>query len=332
MAGTVNWGVLSTAKIGTEKVIPAIQQCKRGSVTAIASRNEQTAKAAAAQLDIEKAYGDYESLLKDPDIHAIYIPLPNHMHVPWTIKALAAGKHVLCEKPVGLTADEAVQLRDVAAESPELVVMEAFMYRFHPQWQTAKQWVDEKTIGELLSVNTIFSYFNNDAGNIRNMANIGGGGLMDIGCYPISQARYLFDREPARIVASLDIDPDFNVDRVASAIMDFNGAMATFTCSTQMHPYQRVNILGTTGRIEIEIPVNAHPDKPARVWLESGDQAAEEFTMPVTDQYTLQADAMAEAILDGVALPVSLDDAVNNMRAIEACVESHYNGSWVTLQ
>jgi predicted dehydrogenase len=331
MAGSVNWGVLSTAKIGTEKVIPAIAQCERGRVAAIASRNEQTATEAAKQLNIEKAYGEYESLLNDPDIHAIYNPLPNHLHVPWTLKALAAGKHVLCEKPVGLNTAEAVQLRDAAAATPELIVMEAFMYRFHPQWQTAKQWIDEKLIGELLSVNTVFSYFNNDPDNIRNMSGIGGGGLMDIGCYPISQARFLFDREPVRVVASLDIDPDFQVDRVASAIMDFDGRMATFTCSTQMHPYQRVNIMGTNGRIEIEIPVNTLPDKPAKLWLESGDQPAEEFVMPVCDQYTLQADAMAAAILDGEALPVSLDDAVNNMRVIEAVVDSHHSRAWVTL-
>ncbi len=330
MTKKINWGILSTAKIGTEKVIPAIQNSSRSHVMAIASRNKDTASDAAGRLGIDKVYGNYEALLADPDIDVIYNPLPNHLHVPWTIKSLDAGKHVLCEKPVALTSEEAADLRDVAAKTPELVVMEAFMYRFHPQWLAVKQWVDEKAIGDLRSIQTIFSYFNNDANNIRNQSGIGGGGLMDIGCYPISQSRFLFDREPEKVFASLDIDPDFGTDRVASAILDFGDAMATFTCSTQMHPYQRVHVLGTRGRIEIEIPFNTLPDKPARVWIDN-DNGTEEIAFPVCDQYSLQADAVADAILDGTALPVTLDDAVCNMRVIEAAVSSHGSGSWTVL-
>lgn len=330
MKRKINWGVLSTARIGTEKVIPAMRQCEHGQVIAIASRQLEKAEQAASSLGISKTYGSYEALLADEEIDAIYNPLPNHLHVPWTEKALAAGKHVLCEKPVGLDAGQARQLRDMAANYPDLSVMEAFMYRFHPQWLTARRWIDEGRIGRLLTIQTMFSYFNDDAGNIRNQADIGGGGLMDIGCYPISQSRFLFNAEPERVLASMEIHPEFGVDVVASGIMEFATGTATFTCSTQMSAYQRVNIMGSHGRIEVEIPVNAPANQSTRLWLTEGDNYTEEV-IPACDQYTLQADAMADAIINGSDLPVSLDDAVSNMRVIDACVQSHRHGRWETL-
>lgn len=325
-----NWGILSTAAIGVEKVIPAMQKSVQSNVLALASRSADSARAVADSLKISRAYGSYEELLADKDIHGIYNPLPNHLHVPWTIKAIEAGKHVLCEKPIALSVDEAIHLRDVAAKHPEIKVMEAFMYRFHPQWIRARQLLEEGAIGELRTIQTFFSYFNNDPKNIRNNASMGGGGLMDIGCYPISQARYLYGREPSRIIATLEIDESFGTDRVASSIMDFAGPTASFTCSMQMSPFQRTQIVGTQGRIEIEIPVNAPADSASRIWVSSGREISEE-TFPVCDQYTEQADVFVDAVLNNKSVPTPLADAIANMRVIEACVKSHESNSWVAI-
>jgi len=326
----VRWGILSSAKIGVEKVIPALQKCSNGEVTALASRNHDTAKSIAGTMGISTAYGSYEELLADPDIDAIYNPLPNHLHVPWTLRSIEAGKHVLCEKPISLDVAEVELLQKTARAHPEIKVMEAFMYRFHPQWNRAFELVASGAVGELRAIQTFFSYFNIDPDNVRHAPEMGGGGLMDIGCYPISQARYLFQREPERVLALMDIDKDFQVDRDVSAIMDFGGATATFTCSMQMQPYQRTNIVGTTGRIEIEIPVNTSPDIPSRMSLTKGDNT-EQIELPVCDQYTLQGAAFAQAIIAGEQVPTGLQDAIDNMRVIEAAMRSHEQGGWVTL-
>src|SRR5438270_5595218 len=254
----VRWGVLSTADIGTGQVIPAMQQGTYCEIAAIASRSPEKAKTAAAQLGIPKAYGTYEELLADPEIEAIYNPLPNHMHVEWTARAARAGKHVLCEKPIALTAKDAEVLLAAQKESGK-IISEAFMVRSHPQWQQARAWITEGRIGELLSVQTAFSYFNRDAANIRNRKDAGGGALYDIGCYAVNTSRYLFGREPKRAIALIERDPDFGTDRLSSGMLDFGGAHLTFTCGTQVVPYQRVNAFGTKGRIEIEIPFNAPP-------------------------------------------------------------------------
>jgi len=228
----VRWGILSTAKIGLKQVIPAMQKGRFIEITAIASRDGEKAGQAAAELGIPKSYANYEALLADPDIDAIYNPLPNHLHVPYTIKALQAGKHVLCEKPIGLDAADAQKLIDAAKQYPHLKVMEAFMYRFHPQWQKAKAIVEQGLLGEVKTIHSFFSYFNPDPANIRNKPETGGGGLMDIGCYCISFPRFIFDREPQRLVAVADIDPALQTDRITSAILDFGtGKTATLTCS-----------------------------------------------------------------------------------------------------
>jgi predicted dehydrogenase len=324
------WGVLSTAKIGREKVIPATQRSQLGSVTAIASRDLAQAKEIATKLGIKRAYGSYDELLSDPNVDAVYIPLPNHMHVPWSLRAIAAGKHVLCEKPIGLSVLEAEELANAAAARPQLKVMEAFMYRFHPQWQTARRLVRDGRIGELRTIDTQFSYFNDDPLNIRNQPGIGGGALMDIGCYPISLSRFLFGSEPARVMSHIEMDPNMQVDRLTSAIFEFAAGTATFTCGTQIAPFQRVNIFGTTGRIEIEIPFNAPPDRPCRMWLQTRSEfgSAEEIRFEVCDQYTLQADAFARAILDDTPVPTPLADAIANMRAIERVLASAGSGTW----
>jgi predicted dehydrogenase len=323
----INWGVLSTAKIGREKVIPAMQQCRYGRVTAIASRNPERARTVADALRIEKAFGSYEELLSDPDIDAVYIPLPNHLHVEWTLKALDAGKHVLCEKPIALTLQEARKLADAAKTYSDLRVMEAFMYRHHPQWTRAKELVEAGGIGELRTIHSFFSYFNTDPENVRNQADIGGGGLMDIGCYCISLARHLFGEEPRRIAGSMEIDPTLGIDRLTSGLLEFKRGTSTFTCATQLSPHQRVHIFGTIGKIEIEIPFNAPPGESTRIWLTSRADI-EEITFAPCDQYTIQGDLFSKAILDHAPVPVPLEDAVANMNVIEKLRESAGTGSW----
>jgi len=324
----IRWGVLSTANIGVAKVLPAMQRGALCDVTAIASRDLAKAQATAKRLGIPKAYGSYEELLDDPDIDAIYNPLPNHLHVPWSIKAIEAGKHVLCEKPIALTTAEAQTLADVAKQHPQLKVMEAFMYRHHPQWQRARQIVAEGGIGTLRTIQSIFSYYNTDPGNVRNQADIGGGGLMDIGCYNISISRFIFGAEPQRVCGIVEYDPQFKTDRLASGMLDFGRGTATFTCSTQLSSYQRVHIFGDTGRIEIEIPFNAPPDRPCKIWHQH-DGAIDEIVFDVCDQYTLQGDALARAILDDTPVPTPIEDAVANMAVIEALVHSAKSGTWV---
>ena len=326
----VRWGILSTAKIGTGRVIPAMKQARYCDIRAIASRDASRARAAADELGIPTSHGSYEALLDDPEIDAIYNPLPNHLHVPLSIKALESGKHVLCEKPIALTSSEGQQLVDAGAAHPELKLMEAFMYRHHPQWQRARQIVGGGGVGELRTIQTMFAYFNDDAKNIRNMADIGGGGLMDIGCYAISLSRFIFGAEPDRVVGIVDYDESFRTDRLASAMLDFGRGTSTWTCSTQLIPYQRVNIFGTTGRIEIEIPFNAPPERPCRMWHQQAGEV-ELIEIPVCDQYGIQGDLFSRAILDDTPVPTPISDAVANMLVIEAVVESGRSGGWVNL-
>lgn len=319
MQRKVRWGILSTAKIGLEKVIPAMQQSSLCDVVAISSRNQATAAAAAAQLGLPTAHGSYAALLADPNIDAVYNPLPNHLHVPWSIKALEAGKHVLCEKPIGLTAVEGQQLVEASRRFPQLKLMEAFMYRHHPQWVRAKQLVADGFIGQLRTIQSFFSYYNDDPENIRNQPAMGGGALWDIGCYPISLARFIFDAEPTSVVSTVEYDQQFGTDRLASAILQFEQGTATFTCSTQLQPYQRVHIFGTTGCVEIEIPFNAPPDRPCKIWLHQGHKS-QEILLPPCNQYTLQGDLFAAAVLDETPVPTPIEDAVENMRVLEQVV------------
>ena len=324
----VRWGVLSTADIGVAKVIPAIQKSALCEVVAISSRSLEKARQAAERLQIPRAHGSYEALLADPGIDAIYNPLPNHLHVPWSIRALESGKHVLCEKPIGLSSADGQQLVDAGAKHPELKLMEAFMFRHHPQWQRARELVRNGAIGRLRTIQSAFSYYNDDPDNIRNQVEIGGGGLMDIGCYPISLSRYLFEAEPVRVSGIVESDPTYNTDRLASAILEFGDGTSTFTCSTQLSRYQRVNIFGDRGRVEIEIPFNAPPDRPCRIWLEREDAGIEEIQFEICDQYTIQAELFSLAIVNGTSVPTPIDDAVANMKVIEAVLRSAESGSF----
>ena len=316
----VVWGVLGTARIGLQRVLPGMMKSPWCDIRAIASRSEASARKAADSLGIPKAYGSYEALLADPEIEAIYNPLPNHLHVPWVLKAALAGKHVLCEKPIALNAGEAARLRAV----PEhILVMEAFMVRFHPQWLRARELIRNGELGELRAVQMFFSYNDTDPANIRNIADIGGGALYDIGCYPIVAGRFFFEAEPIRATALIDRDPRFKTDRLASALVDFGaGRQLGFTVSTQSTPYQRIQLCGSKRRIEIQIPVNAPQGAGTVLFIDDGSSLAgagiRTETLPESDQYTLQGEAFSKAVRGEIPLPYGVADAIANMRVIDA--------------
>jgi predicted dehydrogenase len=325
--------VISTAKIARERVLPGMRKSSLIDIRAIASRDEALARKTADALGIAKAYGSYEALLAEPDIEAIYNPLPNHLHVPVTLQAAAAGKHVLCEKPIAMNAAEAEQLRAAASK---VLIAEAFMVRFHPQWLRARELVREGRIGTLRAVQMVFGYHNVDPANVRNRADIGGGGLYDIGCYAIVAGRYFFEAEPARGIALVDFDPTFRTDRVTSALVDFgDGRRLDFTVSTQIAPHQRLQLLGSKGRIEIAIPVNAPQGAPTRIFIDDcssleGTGIVTE-TLPASDQYMLQGEAFSRAVRGEAGLPYGIDDAIANMRVIDALFRSERTGHWESI-
>lgn len=326
----VRFGIMSTARIGLEKVIPAMQSSDLCDIVAISSRSEERAQAAAERLGIETAYGTYEELLTAEDIDAVYNPLPNDGHVSWSIRALEAGKHVLCEKPIGMDAEDAVRLLAAAREQPHLKVMEAFMYRFHPQWERVRKLIADGTIGRPTSVQATFTYFNDDPENIRNRPEHGGGALMDIGCYGISVARHVFGREPEAVSALMDVDPAFGVDRLTSGLLDFGDAQAVFTCATQQAPRRCVEIAGPKGRLIVREPFVPGPDETCVIEMHRGGDARSIRIEPA-DQYRLQGDGFALSILNDTVVPTPLNDAVANMRVIDAVRESARTGSRVPL-
>jgi predicted dehydrogenase len=329
----VRWGILSTAAFGMKKSVPAMQKSAWCDVAAIASRDKRKAEDAARGLGIAKAYGSYEELIADPDIDAIYNPLPNQMHIEWSIKAAEAGKHVLCEKPLGMTVAEARKLLAVR-DRRKVKIGEAFMVRTHPQWLRARELAGSGRIGQLRSAVSFFSYFNTDPTNIRNIAECGGGALMDVGCYPITTSRFMFGEEPSRVFGLIEKDPKMKIDRLTSAILDFPSGQSTFTCSTQLVPYQRSHFVGTKGRIEIEIPFNAPNDRPCRIFIDDGRDVfgsgvvTEEF--PTCDQYTIQGDVFSRAIRGEGDVPVSLEDGIKNTAVIDAIFRSGESGKWET--
>ena len=329
----LRWGVLSTANIAVSKVIPAMQLGKWCEVVAIASRDRDKAKQTAQSLGIPKAYGSYEELLQDDTIDVVYNPLPNHLHVRWTTAAAEAGKHVLCEKPISLNVAEALALLAVR-DRTEVKIQEAFMVRTHPQWLAARELIRAGRIGQLRSISGYFSYFNPDPRNIRNQPELGGGALMDIGCYPVTMSRFVFEQEPDKVMGLIERDPELGIDRLTSVILDFPQGQSVFTCSTQLAPYQRMQICGTRGRIEIEIPFNAPADRPTRIFVDDGSDlfgtAIETREFPICNQYTIQADLFSQAILQNIEQPIPLEDAVHNMAAIDAIFRSSQSGVWET--
>ncbi len=330
---SVRWGVLSTADIGMKKVIPAIMKSPHCALLGIASRDLRRAQSAASEFGIPKAYGSYEEMLADPEIDAVYNPLPNHLHVELTLAANAAGKHVLCEKPIALNAGEAAKLR---ACRPDRLVMEAFMVRFHAQWLRAREIARSGELGEVRGIRGVFSYFNDDPGNVRNIASMGGGAILDIGCYPVTAGRFFFESEPLRVVSLVDRDPRFKTDRQTSAIIDFgHGRQLLFLVSTQMVNNQSIEILGTRGRVEILIPFNAPQGEPTAILVDHGStfdgHMAKREIIGASDQYTDMADAFARAVLGEIELPYGVEDAIASMRVLDAIFESERTGGWAIV-
>ena len=325
----VRWGILGVAGIAVRNVIPALHASHRSTVVAIASRNITKARAAAESLGIPRAYGSYEELIADPAVEAIYNPLPNHLHVPWSIRAAQAGKHVLCEKPIALTAEEARTLLAVR-DATGVQIAEAFMVRTHPQWREVERIIASGRIGPLRLVTGYFSYFRRDPSDIRSRPEWGGGALMDIGCYPIFIARWMFGGEPTQVMAMIDRDPDLGIDRLTSALLRFPEGHATFTCAGQLVPYQRMHLFGERGRIEVEIPFNAPSDEPTRIFVDDGARlggaSAVSIGIPAVDQYVLQADRFSEAVRGVGQVPVSLETAIGNMVIIDAVFRAAADG------
>jgi len=327
----VRWGILGAADIAVKKVIPAMQRSRWSRVVAVASRDRQKARDAATALDIPRAYGSYEELLADPDVEAIYNPLPNHLHVPWSIRAAEAGKHVLCEKPLALTAAQARELIAVRARAGRQIG-EAFMVRTHPQWLKLRELVRTGRIGELRQIVAHFSYFRRDPNDIRSRVEYGGGVLLDIGCYPITLSRWLFGAEPLEVTSVIERDPELGIDRLISALLRFPTGQASFTCGGQLVPYQRFHVFGTAARIEVIVPFNAPPDRGCRILVDDGrdlfGDGVETIELAAVDQYTEQADRFSAAIRGRGNVPVGLEDAIGNMAVIDALFRSAETRRW----
>jgi predicted dehydrogenase len=325
--------VLGAANFALRRMIPALSRSTLGDVTAIASRDPARAREAARQTNIPRAFGSYDDLVADPDIDAIYNPLPNHLHVPWTIRAAEAGKHVLCEKPIALTSADVARLIEVR-DRTGVLIQEAFMVRHHPRWIAARDLVRSGRIGPIRAVVGTFSYYNDEAANIRNQADLGGGALLDIGCYLINTARMLLEREPIRVAAVIDRDPAFGTDRLTSMLLDFGGAHAVGTCSTQLVAHQTVQVFGTRGRIEIGIPFNTPPDQPCFLLVDDGSDLSgggiATITVEACNQYTIQADLFAAAILNRQPAPYPLEDSLLTLRVIESVFRAGSSSTWET--
>jgi predicted dehydrogenase len=331
MTNSVKWGILGVASIAVRKVIPGMQKSDWSKITGIASRDLAKAQAAGRELGIPKAYGSYDDLLADPEIEAIYNPLPNHLHVPWSIKGAEAGKHVLCEKPIGLNAAEVVELMRVR-DRRNVKIGEAFMVKTHPQWLRVKELIGSGKIGKVKSIITVFSYFNRDPANVRHKPEWGGGGLLDIGSYPVTLSRWLFGEEPKRVMGALELDPEFGTDRLASGVMEFSNGHSVFSCGTQSNYFQRMEILGTTGRLAVEMPFNAPTDRPTHITIADGmaiyNGKVEVEEIPACDQYTIQGDVFSRAIREDSEVPVPLEDALANMKVIDAIFRSARTNQW----
>ncbi len=317
----VKFGIFSTADIAIKQVIPAMLSCKHCEVVGIASRSLEKAQTVANHFQIPNFFGSYQELLNDKSIEAVYIPLPNHLHVEWAIKALKAGKHVLVEKPIAMSSAEAQQLLHEAKKHPKLKIMEAFMYKHHPQWIEVKRMIKNGVIGELKVIQSSFSFFDDNPNSIVNKKEYGGGSLMDIGCYPISVSRFLFDKEPKKVWAAIEYHPEFKIDITALGILEFEQGSTTFFSSIQMIDNQRVQIFGTEGSIEIPIPFSPPNDKVTKIVLVKNN-VKEEIKFEICNQYALQVDAFSLAILEDNKVSTEFEDAINNMIVIEKMLKN----------
>ncbi len=326
----LRWGILGTAKIAEQWLIPAMQASGHAEVVAVGSRDGEKARAFAEKTGIPKAHDSYQAVLEDPEVDAVYNPMPNHLHVPWSVRAIEAGKHVLCEKPLGLDVNDVQPVLEAAAKAPHLVVMEAFMYRFHPQWIKVREMLAAGELGRVNAVNASFTYNNQDPDNVRNMPGIGGGGLLDIGCYCVSATRLAFGREPVKVAGNIDIDGRFGVDRHASVLLDFGPGMGTFFCSTQSESSQTVSIFGERGNLVVENPFFRRDGVPSRLIL-TRDGQQEVISIGVHNHYVDQIDAFSQAALNGQPAPTPLSDALANMKVLDAIFKSVEVGGWAAV-
>ena len=329
---SIRWGILGAARIAARCVLPAFKSTRHAHAVAIAARDRQRASAMAAQFGIARSYGSYADLLADRSIEAVYIPLPNDQHFPWTVRALEAGKHVLCEKPIALNSDQAQAIGE-ASRRCNRHIAEAYMIRFHPQWQRARALVGSERLGEVHAVHSWFSYDNPPGENLRNSLIHGGGGLYDIGGYALVAARWLFASPPERVIGLFERDPIHGVDRFTSALAAFpSGRQLVFGVSTALPRAQSVVVYGTRGRLTIETPFNPAADRPTRLLIDDCQDlygcGLEVESVPAADQYALQLDAFSEAIAQGRAPPFGIDDAIANARALDALFRSERTGSW----
>jgi predicted dehydrogenase len=326
----INWGILGTARIAVRRVIPAIQETNTGRVHGIASRDGAKAKQVSGELSLSRWYASYEDMLSDPDIQAVYNPLPNHLHLPYTLAALHAGKHVLIEKPLACNAEQAQELYAAVQRYPHLKVMEAFMYRFHPQWKKVRELMDSGALGIIKTIHTWFSYFSDDPLDYRQNPQMGGGALLDVGCYCISAARMLFADEPNQVLGVLDIDPRFGIDRMASAQLLFSKGTATFTCGSQLAENQYVHIYGDKAALLVETPFIPPLDRPVHLYMQN-EEKREEILLPPQDHFVLQCEAFQRAILENQPVPWPIADSVHNMQIIDAVSASHSTHAWVSV-
>ncbi|MFO1320128.1 MAG: Gfo/Idh/MocA family oxidoreductase [Burkholderiales bacterium] len=318
----LRWGILGNARIAREQVIPAIRVSRNGSVEALASRDAAAARPAIERHAIPTVFDSYEALLTAPDVDALYIPLPNSLHVEWMERALLAGKHVLCEKPLAMHADEIAPLI-AARDRTGRVAGEAFMVAHHPQWALVRQWIDEGRIGALRVVDGAFTYFNRHPDNIRNRADLGGGALRDIGVYPVVTTRLATGREPVDAQAVLDRDPVFRTDRLAVCRVDFGDFVLSFYCGTQASLRQQMVFHGETGFITLSAPFNAGVYDVAKVTLHANDGASiEERRLTRPNQYQLMVENFADAVAGAAPLAFPLESSLANQRVIDRLFES----------
>ncbi|MFO8001862.1 MAG: Gfo/Idh/MocA family oxidoreductase [Marinilabilia sp.] len=320
-------GILGTSNHYMKRIVLPLKETQYCESYAIGSRDIEKAAGLAREFDLPLWYGSYEAVLKDGDVDMIYIPLPNHMHKEWVDRSLEEGKPVLCEKPLGMNTQEAMEMVDKSRET-NVPLMEGFMYMFHPMWQHARDIVRTGQIGGIQYIHTSFSYNNPSPQNIRNIPEYGGGALMDIGCYAISVPRFIMGAEPERVMSFISHHPEFGTDMHTSGILDFGGPRATFAVSTASQPFQRVDIVGSSGSITVHVPFNTYVDVPAVITVTDGI-GTRDIKFPVCNAYGLMFDSFARAVEEQGPLPVSLKDAVDNMKVIDAVRQSARSGDWI---
>lgn len=325
MSEKINWGILGAAAIAKDQLMPAIKQSTNSNLMALASREIEKAKIIAEANNIPKCYGSYDELLNDPQIDAVYIPLPNHLHMEYTIKAIQKGKHVLVEKPICLKSNDVEEIIKVMNDFPQVKVMEAFMYKLHPQWIKVKELITDGAIGKLKFIQSSFSFFDDNPKSIVNTKEYGGGSLYDIGCYPVSVSRFLFDDQPKLICANMEIDPNLGIEVTTNCILEFENGRSQFFSSIRMKDNQNVKIFGTEGIIELVLPFNPLPNKQAEIILIK-NETKEIIKVDSCNQYEIEVSLFSKSIIENTEPPVSIYDSLNNMLVIDKIFESaNYN-------